>query len=134
LPWSKALDSKVTTYPELCRLHQWGVWFVSIRRRGTAVVRRLRQLLAMVVIDTPRRFHQHIRYVDETVQLLGYGGALQQVAIDGLGKEQPTRLPSDNIEETARNLVIRLFEPALPARAIRPNRTTSHLLAGACAP
>ena len=104
-------DSKVTTYPELCRLNQRGVWFVTIRRRGTAVVRRLRQLPAgswqKAVIDTPKRFHQQVRYVDERVHLPGYQGALRQVAVDGLGKEQPTLLLSNNTEETARNLVIR---------------------------
>ena len=104
-------DSKVTTYPELSRLNRRGVWFVTIRRRGTAVVRRLRQLPAAAwrkaVIDTPKRFHQHVRYLDESVRLPGYEGAIRQVAVDGLGKEQPTLLLSNNTEETARNLVIR---------------------------
>jgi hypothetical protein len=104
-------DSKVTTYPELSRLNRRGVWFVTIRRRGTAVVRRLRQLPATAwrkaVIDTPKRFHQHVRYLDESVRLPGYEGAIRQVAVDGLGKEQPTLLLSNNTAETARNLVIR---------------------------
>jgi hypothetical protein len=104
-------DSKVTTYPELTRLNQRGVWFVTIRRRGTAVVRRLRRLPAgswrPAVIDTPKRCHQHVRYVEERVRLPGYEGAVRQVAVDGLGKEQPTLLLSNNTEETARNLVIR---------------------------
>jgi hypothetical protein len=104
-------DSKVTTYPELCRLNQRGVWFVTIRRRGAAVVRRLRQLPAgswqKAVIDTPKRFHQHIRYLDEQVHLPGYQGTIRQVAVDGLGKEQPTLLLSNNTQETARNVVIR---------------------------
>jgi hypothetical protein len=104
-------DSKATTYPELSRLNRRGLWFVTIRRRGTAVVRRLRQLPAAAwrkaVIDTPKRFHQHVRYIDESVRLPGYEGAVRQVAVDGLGKEQPTLLLSNNTEETARNLVIR---------------------------
>lgn len=104
-------DSKVTTYPELGRLNQRGVWFVTIRRRGTAVVRRLRQLPASswqkAVIDTPQRCHQHIRYVDEKVHLPGYQGEIRQVAVDGLGRAQPTLLLSNHTEETARNLVIR---------------------------
>jgi hypothetical protein len=104
-------DSKVTTYPELCRLNQRGIWFVTIRRRGTAVVRRLRQVPASswrkAVIDTPKRFHQHVRFIDESVRLPGYQGTVRQVAVDGLGKEQPTLLLSNNTEETARNLLIR---------------------------
>jgi hypothetical protein len=104
-------DSKLTTYPELDRLNRRGVWFVTIRRRGGAVVRRLRQLPAAAwhkaVIDTPKRFHQHVRYVDESVRLPGYEGSVRQVAVDGLGKEQPTLLLSNNTQETARGLVIR---------------------------
>jgi hypothetical protein len=104
-------DSKVTSYAELSRLNERGLWFVTIRRRGSAVVQRLRQLPASAwrtaVIDTPKRFHQHIRYVDEAVRLRGYVGPVRQVAVDGLGKERPTLLLSNNTAETARQLVIR---------------------------
>jgi hypothetical protein len=104
-------DSKVTTYPELSRLNQRGVWFITIRRRGAAVVRRLRRLPAaawrQAVIDTPKRYHTHVRYLEEEVRLPGYEGALRQVAVDGLGKEQPTLLLSNNTQETARGLLIR---------------------------
>ena len=66
-------DSKVTTYAELHRLNRRDIHFVTIRRRGAAVVRRLRQLPASAwqkaVIDTPRRYHQNVRYVDERVRL-----------------------------------------------------------------
>jgi hypothetical protein len=104
-------DSKVTSYAELSRLNERGVRFATIRRRGAAVVRRLRSLPASAwtkaVIDTPKRFHQDIRYVDEAVRLRGYAGAVRQVAIDGLGNERPTLLLSNDTAETARNLVIR---------------------------
>jgi hypothetical protein len=104
-------DSKVTTYPELCRPNRRGIRFVTTRRRGAAVVRRLRQLAASswrkAVIDTPKRCHQHVRYVEERVHLPGYQGTIRQVAVDGLGKEQPTLMLSNNSAETARSLVIR---------------------------
>jgi hypothetical protein len=104
-------DSKVTTYPELDRLNQRPVNFVTIRRRGESVVRRLSRLpqsaWVKAVIDTPKRFHQQIRYVDERVHLPGYVGQIRQVAIDGLGNERPALLISNNEQETARNLIIR---------------------------
>jgi len=59
------------------------------------------------VIDTPQRCHQNIRYVDETVRLPGYTGTVRQVAVDGLGRAEPTLFLSNNTQETARNLVIR---------------------------
>jgi hypothetical protein len=104
-------DSKVTTYPELDRLNQRGINFVTIRRRGASVLRRLERLprsaWQRAVIDTPKRCHQQLRYVDETVRLAGYSGPIRQVAIDGLGNEKPTLLLSNNEQQTARNLIIR---------------------------
>jgi hypothetical protein len=104
-------DSKVTTYSELHRLNKRDIWFVTIRRRGASVVRRLQKLPASfwtkTVIDTPKRCHQTVRYVDERVHLREYEGEVRQVAFDGLGRDQPTLLLSNNTEETARNLLIR---------------------------
>jgi len=104
-------DSKVTTYAELNRLNERDVRFVTIRRRGAAVVRRLRALPAQAwqraVIDVPKRRHKHVRYVDEQVRLPDYDEPVRQVAIDGLGREQPTLLLSNDTDETARSLVVR---------------------------
>jgi hypothetical protein len=104
-------DSKLVPYAELSRVNERGIWFVTIRRRGSALVRRLRQLPAAAwqraVIDTPKRCHQHVRYVDETVHLTDYTGPVRQLAVDGLGHEEPTLFVSNNFEETARNLIIR---------------------------
>jgi hypothetical protein len=104
-------DSKVVPYPELSRVNQRGIHFVTIRRRGAAVIRRLRRLPPQTwqraVIDTPKRCHQHIRFIDEMVRLPGYDGAIRQLAVDGLGREQPTLFVSNDLVETARSLIIR---------------------------
>jgi hypothetical protein len=104
-------DSRVTTYPELSRLNARGIRFITIRRRGAAAVGRLLRLPADAwrgaVIDTPKRFHQEVRYVDERVRLPGYAGEARQVAVDGLGNERPTLLITNDLAETARNLIIR---------------------------
>jgi hypothetical protein len=104
-------DSKVVPYPELSRLNRRGIHLVTIRRLGVAVIRRLRRLPPQTwqraVIDTPRRCHQHIRFVDEMIQLPGYDGAIRQLAVDGLGREQPTLFVSNDLVETARSLIIR---------------------------
>jgi hypothetical protein len=109
-PWLY-IDSKVMTYPELSRLNGRGVCFVTIRRRGAAILRRLARLPVAAwqraVIDTPKRCHTHIRYVDERVRLPGYEGEARQVAVSGLGREEPTLFLSNNWEETARALLVR---------------------------
>jgi hypothetical protein len=59
------------------------------------------------VIDTPKRCHQHIRYVDERVRLPGYEGEIRQLAVTGLGREQATLFLSNNLEQTGRGLIVR---------------------------
>jgi hypothetical protein len=73
-PWLYC-DSKLVPSAELSRVHQRRIWFVTIRRRGAALLRR-RQALPppawpQAVIDIPKRRPQHIRYVDETTRLRG---------------------------------------------------------------
>jgi hypothetical protein len=103
--------SRVTAYQGPSRLNQRRVQFITIRRRGGGLVRGLREPPASAwgkaVISTPRRCHQHARHVDERVRLRGYAGQIRQAAVDGLGKEEPTPLISNNEEETARGLIIR---------------------------
>jgi hypothetical protein len=104
-------DSKVAPYAQLNRLNQRGIRFITIRRRGAAVIRRLQGLPASAwqraVIDIPKRRHKQIRFVDETVRLRDYAEGIRQVAVDGLGREQPTLLLANDFAETARSLVVR---------------------------
>jgi len=104
-------DSKLVPYTELSRIQQRGIWFVTIRRRGAAILRRLEALPASswqpAVIDIPKRRHQHIRYVDETIALPDYQGSIRQVAVAGLGREQPTLFLSNNLQVSARELIVR---------------------------
>jgi hypothetical protein len=104
-------DSKLTDYAELSRLNQRGIHFVTIRRRGAAILRRLERLPAAhwgrAVIDTPQRCHQHIRYLDETVRLGGYEGPIRQIAVTGLGRAKATLFLANQFEETPRTIIIR---------------------------
>lgn len=104
-------DSKLIDYAEMSRVDQRGIYFVTIRRRGAAILRRLQNLPRSswtgAVLDTPRRCHQRIRYLDETTTLRDYEGPIRQIAVDGLGREKPTLFLSNNFQETARNLIIR---------------------------
>ncbi len=104
-------DSKLAPYAELARVHERGVWFVTIRRRGAAILRRLRRLPASdwhrAVIDIPKRRHKNVRYLDERARLRDYPGEIRQVAVAGLGREEPTLFLSNNVVVTARDLITR---------------------------
>jgi hypothetical protein len=109
-PW-RYFDSQVVPSPERSPLHQRGIWLVTIRRRGAAILRRLTALPArpwrQAVIDTPHRRHQRLRYLDETVHLPGDQGSLRPWAVTGLGRAQPTLCLSNNAQERARALMVR---------------------------
>jgi hypothetical protein len=104
-------DSKLVPYAELARVHERGISFVTIRRRGAAILRRLRQLPASdwhrAVIDIPKRRHKNVRYLDETTRLRDYPEPIRQVAVTGLGREEPTLFLSNNVEVTARDVITR---------------------------
>ena len=104
-------DSKLTTYPELSQVtKKKDIYFVTIRRRGSSIVRRLSALRESdwerAVIDIPKRRHQRIRYVDERVTLRDYEGEARQIAVKGLGREQPTLFLTNNFEASPRELVM----------------------------
>ena len=105
------IDSKVVDYAELSRIDARGIHFITIRRRGAAILRRLgslpRSAWTGAVLDTARRRHQPIRYIDESVKLRGYEGSVRQIAVDGLGRPKLTLFLTNHPRETARNLIIR---------------------------
>jgi hypothetical protein len=98
-------------YSELAKVEARKIWFVTIRRRGAAILRRLRARPAQdwhrAVIDIPKRRHQNIRYLDETVRLRDYAGSIRQLAVAGLGREEPTLCLSNNFEASAREVITR---------------------------
>jgi hypothetical protein len=75
------------------------------------LLRRLHALPAQgwrrTVIDIPQRRHPHVRSVDETVTLRGDAGPMRQLALDGLGRSELTRLISHHVDASARELRIR---------------------------
>src|SRR4051794_17523637 len=104
-------DSKVVDYPELSRANQRGIHFVTIRRRGAAILGRLKgqptSAWKRAVIDIPKRCHVQVDYIEEVVRLRGSEGSIRQVAVTGLGRDRPTLFLSNDFEETPRELIIR---------------------------
>jgi hypothetical protein len=104
-------DSKLTTYAELSQItKKKNIWFVTIRRRGSSILRRLATLPSscweQAIIDIPRRRHQRIHYLDERVTLRDYEGEARQIAVKGLGRERPTLFLTNNFEVSPRQLVM----------------------------
>jgi hypothetical protein len=104
-------DSKLVDYPELSQINQRGISFITIRRRGQAILHRLEQLprssWRSTHLDIPKRLHKNVRYLDEQITLQGYEGSLRQVVVGGLGRERFTLFVSNNSEISARDLILR---------------------------
>jgi hypothetical protein len=104
-------DSKFTTYQELSKLNQRGISFITIRKHGAAIDRRLQSLSknawTKAHLDIPKRLHKNIRYVDESITLPDYEGRLRQIAVDGLGRKRFTLFICNNSKITPRDLVQR---------------------------
>jgi hypothetical protein len=102
-------DSKLTTYAELSELNSRGIHFVTIRRRGSALLKRLEKTAASdwksATIDIPKRRNRHIHYLDEPVQLDDCKDALRQIAVTGLGREQPTLFLTNHPDASPRELI-----------------------------
>lgn len=102
-------DSRLTTYEHLSQLNEQGVWFVTIRRRGSSLMKRLAGLPSdawqKAVIDIPKRRHPQIRYVDERLRWNDYEGEARQVAVQGLGRENPTLFLTNNFDVSPRELI-----------------------------
>jgi hypothetical protein len=104
-------DSKLTTYAELSELNSRDdVFFVTIRRRGPRILKRLRERpksdWTPAVIDIPKRRQKRIRYLEENIELDDYDGTIRQIAVSGLGREQPTLFLTNHPESSARNIIM----------------------------
>jgi hypothetical protein len=103
-------DSKLTTYSELSELNARKVYFATIRRRGSRILKRLEQHAPSdwlpATLDIPKRRQKRIRYLDEIIRLDDYDGALRQIAVTGLGREQPTLFLTNHLDASAREIIM----------------------------
>jgi transposase len=87
-------DSRATTYAGLNGLTRREVGFITIRRRGSGMLERVRRLPTEswrhCQVTQAKGKRRRVRYVDERVRLDGYDGDLRQLIVTGLGHESPT--------------------------------------------
>jgi len=110
-PGRLLFDGRVTTYAGLNDLNQRHVGFITIRRRGRAMLRRIERLPAdawqRCQITQAKGKKRTIHYVDEEVRLDDYEGKVRQIVVAGLGREEPTFFLCNDrpLRQTAREVV-----------------------------
>ena len=84
-------DSRFTTYEKLSQLAAQNVNFITLRRRGKALLREAEKIKDWTRINIPhdkRKFPNPLVH-ESSVSLRGYDGELRQIIVRGLGREKP---------------------------------------------
>ncbi|MDA2933617.1 transposase, partial [Acidobacteria bacterium AH-259-D05] len=131
LPPYLVFDSRLTTYAVLDRLDQQGILFITLRRRGAALMRRLKALPATAwkrkTLSAVSRRYRHISLTESTVSLRDIHRALRQIAVRGLGREEPTLFLTNDEDIQAVDLVQRYARRMLIENSIAENVDFFHL-------
>jgi hypothetical protein len=104
-------DSRATTYAGLSQLTRRRVGFITIRRRGSALLARVDRLPAGswkgCQIAQAKGRRRQVKYVDEAIELDGYEGPVRQLIVTGLGHESPTFFLTNDYPraQTAREVI-----------------------------
>ena len=108
-PKELIFDSRLTTYPNLNKLTQRNIDFITLRRRTDKLLHELamRPLGAwrQIELENIARLYRTPRILDQTIELPGYEGPIRQIAITDLGHEQPTLLLTNQLRRSAAKLI-----------------------------
>jgi hypothetical protein len=132
-PEELLFDGRVTTYEHLAELERRQVGFISVRRRGSAMLRRVQELAADAwsncQVSQAKGAKRPIRYVDEQAQVAGYPGKLRQIIVTGLGREEPTFFVTNDRpeKETAREVIQRYAQRNLVENGLGEDIKFFHL-------
>src|SRR5262249_28044894 len=132
-PQELFFDSRVTTYKHLAELESRKVGFITVRRRGSAMLRRVKELAdsgwKACQLRQAKGAAREVRYVDEEVKVDGYPGKLRQIIVAGLGREEPTFFVTNNRPEklTAREVIQRYAQRNLVENGLGEDIKFFHL-------
>jgi hypothetical protein len=107
-PGLLVFDSQLTTHAELAELDDRGIGFITLRRRGSALMDQLGALPADAW--QPVRLQRPGKHRDVTVaetQAAINKRMFRQLAVRGLGRDQPTLLLTNQHDRSAKQLIER---------------------------
>lgn len=100
-------DSRFTSYLKLSELNAAGVKFITLRRRGAALLRNVDKLEGWKRIHVPhaKRKYPNPQVHESIIKLREYEGDVRQLIVRGNGHEKPTFLISNDHDADAAILV-----------------------------
>jgi hypothetical protein len=110
-PQELIFDSKLTTHANLNRLNEWGIRFITLRRRSPQMLHHIHQLplsaWRRVELKGVVREYRTPRILDQTISFSDYTGPIRQMVIADLGHEEPTFLLTNQLSRSAPQLIVR---------------------------
>jgi transposase len=101
-------DSTLTTHAELANLDEQEIGFITLRRRGGTLMQQVAALPAEAWqparLERPGK-HRDVTVAEQAVTI--QGRRFRQLAIKGLGREQPTLLLTNQHDRTPKQLIER---------------------------
>ena len=108
-PQEFIFDSKLTTYANLNRLNQWGIDFMTLRRRSPQMVQQVHQIplsaWRRIELTSLSRQYRTPRILDQRITLTDYVGPIRQLVITDLGHEDPTFLLTNQLRRSSPQLI-----------------------------
>jgi transposase len=108
-PQELIFDSKLTTYTNLDQLNQWGVDFITLRRRSRKMLQEVHKeplsAWRRIELEGVSRIYKTPRILDRKIMLKDYEGFIRQIVIADLGHEQPTFLLTNQLRRSASRLI-----------------------------
>jgi hypothetical protein len=110
-PEELIFDSKLTTYKNFNRLNQWGIQFITLRRRTKNMLKEIHNeptsAWRKIQLQGVSRIYRTPRILDRKVCLNDYEGPIRQMVVVDLGHEEPTFLLTNQLTRSAPKLVQR---------------------------
>jgi len=93
-------DSKFTGYKQLSELNQRNIKFLTLRRRGKELIKKVSQMAPWkrIHIPHPKRKFPNPLVHESMISLRNYTGTLRQVVMRNHGRERPTFLITNDFE------------------------------------
>jgi transposase len=124
------LDSKVTTHSVLGQLDQRGIRFLTLRMRLAALLKHLDGLQktawSSVRLDRAGGYRQ-VQVAEELADLSDYPGQVRQLAVRGLGHEQPTILITNDRSSSTKQLIERYADRMIIEQRLAESIRAFHL-------
>jgi hypothetical protein len=111
VPEELVFDSKLTTYANLGKLNEFGIHFITLRRRRHKLLALIHQqplsAWRRIELEGVARAYRTPRMLDQQIELAGYAGLIRQIAITDLGHAEPTLLLTNQLRHSPAKLITR---------------------------